>query len=198
MMKFVLATANKGKIREMRELLQTVGITVVSQDEVGLNLEVEETGTTFMENAMLKAKAVCEASGLPAIADDSGLMVDALGGEPGVYSSSYGGDALNDVQRYEHLLNKMKNMELRAAKFVSTIVCLFPDGDVLTSVGECQGEILYAPRGTGGFGYDPVFLVDGTGKSMAELTLDEKNAVSHRGAALREFVRRLHQYLSEK
>ena len=198
MTKFVLATANKGKIREMREILQTLGIDAVSQYEVGLNLEVEETGTTFMENAMLKAAAVCKASGLPAIADDSGLIVDALGGEPGVYSSSYGGETLNDAQRCEHLLNNMKNMELRAAKFVCTIVCLFPDDDVLTAEGECRGEILYESRGTGGFGYDPVFLVNGTGKSMAELTDDEKNAISHRGAALREFSQNLRRRLRDE
>ena len=187
-MKFVLATANKGKISEMREILAARSIEGVSQAEVGLALEVEEIGTTFMENALLKAQAVCAASGLPAIADDSGLMVDALGGEPGVYSSSFGGEALSDSERYAYLLKKMENMEQRNAKFVSTIVCTFPDGEIISAEGECHGEILHAPRGSGGFGYDPVFLVKGTGKSMAELSPEEKNAVSHRGAALRAFV----------
>ncbi|MCL2401935.1 MAG: RdgB/HAM1 family non-canonical purine NTP pyrophosphatase [Oscillospiraceae bacterium] len=187
-MKFVLATANKGKISEMREILAARSIEGVSQAEVGLALEVEEIGTTFMENALLKAQAVCAASGLPAIADDSGLMVDALGGEPGVYSSSFGGEALSDSERYAYLLKKMENMEQRDAKFVSTIVCTSPDGEIISAEGECHGEILHAPRGSGGFGYDPVFLVKGTGKSMAELSPEEKNAVSHRGAALRAFV----------
>ena len=190
-MKFVLATANKGKIREMREILQNLGIEVVSQSELGLNLSVEETGATFMENALLKAEAVCKASGLPAIADDSGLVVDALGGEPGVYSSSYGGEELNDSERCEHLLNNMKKMEHRGAKFVCTILCVFPDGEVVSAQGECRGEILQSARGGGGFGYDPVFLVEGTHKTMAELSSEEKNAVSHRGAALREFAKRI-------
>ena len=187
-MKFVLATANKGKISEMREILATLSIEVVSQAEVGLALEVAETGTTFMENALLKAQAVCAASGLPAIADDSGLMVEVLGGEPGVYSSSFGGEALNDSERYAYLLKKMENMEQRDAKFVCTIVCVFPDGEIISAQGECLGEILRTPRGSGGFGYDPVFLVQGTDKSMAELSSEEKNAVSHRGMAIRAFV----------
>ncbi|MCL2408538.1 MAG: XTP/dITP diphosphatase [Oscillospiraceae bacterium] len=187
-MKFVLATANKSKIREMREILAELSIEVVSQAEVGLALEVEETGTTFMENALLKAEAVCKASGLPAIADDSGIVVDALGGAPGVYSSEYGGEGLTDSERAALLLKNMEKSEQRTAKFVSIIVCVFPDGEILSAEGECQGEILHEPRGSGGFGYDPVFLVTGTGKSMAELSLEEKNAVSHRGVAIRELV----------
>ena len=190
-MKYVLATSNKGKIREMREILQGLGIEVVSQSELGLNVCVEETGTTFMENALLKAKAVCKASGLPAIADDSGLVVEALGGEPGVYSSSYGGEGLDDNGRCEHLLNNMKNMELRVAKFVCTVVCFFPDGEIVSAQAECCGEILRSAQGDGGFGYDPVFLVEGMDKTMAQLSPEEKNAVSHRGAALRQFAERI-------
>jgi XTP/dITP diphosphohydrolase len=187
-MKFVLATANKGKISEMRKILTELSTEAVSQAEIGLTLEVAETGTTFMENARLKAHAVCAASGLPAIADDSGLMVDVLNGEPGVYSSEYGGEGLSDSERTAYLLKNMKNVEQRSAKFVSVIVCVFPDGEILSAEGECQGEILHEPRGSGGFGYDPVFLVKGTDKSMAELSPDEKNAVSHRGCAIRKFV----------
>jgi len=192
-MKFVLATGNAGKIREMREILQKLGIEAVSQQELGLALDVEETGSTFLENATLKAEAVCKAANLPAIADDSGLVVEALGGDPGVYSSSYGGDGLDDADRYRYLLKNMENMEQRAAKFVSIIVCVFPDGQVVSAKGECHGEIAFEPRGEGGFGYDPVFLVNDTGKSMAELTPEEKNAVSHRGIALREFAEKLKQ-----
>ena len=187
-MAFVLATANPGKISEMREILSGLGFEVVTRDELGIDIEVEETGATFAENALLKAAAICKATGLPAIADDSGLMVDALDGEPGVYSSSYGGEGLSDSEQCLYLINAMKNMEQRSAKFVCTIVCAFPDGSILSAVGECHGEILYAPQGSGGFGYDPVFVVGNLGKPMAELTLEEKNRVSHRGAALREFA----------
>ena len=191
MAKYVLATDNQGKIIEMRDILAGFGVDVVSRKDVGIDIEIAETGTTFMENAMLKAEAVCKASGLPAVADDSGLTVDALGGEPGVYSSSYGGQDLNDSERCDFLLKKMENMEQRGAKFVCTIVCIYPDGRVISAEGECHGELLASPRGTGGFGYDPVFLVHGTGKSMAELSPEEKNALSHRGQALRALVREL-------
>jgi len=190
-MKFALATANPGKIREIREILSGSDVELVSREELGIYFEVEETGSTFFENAFIKAKAVSEASGLPAIADDSGLIVDALDGEPGVYSSSYGGEELEGSQRYLYLLEKMKNKEQRRAKFVCTIVCVFPDGSYISAEGECAGQIAAAPRGSGGFGYDPVFLVDGISKTMAELSQEEKNQVSHRGAALRRFARRL-------
>ena len=184
---FALATTNSGKIKEMREILSGAGIDVVSRDELGIGIVVEETGTTFLENALLKAEAICAASGLPAIADDSGLMVDALDGAPGVWSSSYGGEDINAHERYMYLLDKMAGMEQRRAKFVCTIACAFPNGAKLTATGECHGKIAAVPRGKGGFGYDPVFLVDGSGKTMAELSAEEKNAISHRGIALRRF-----------
>ena len=187
-MKFVLATANQGKIREMREILLELGIEVVTQGDLGINIEVEETGTTFMENALLKAEAVCKATGLPAIADDSGLMVDALGGAPGVYSSSYGGEGLSNMERCEYLLEKLRNVEQRGAKFVCTIMCAFPDGRIISAEGECRGEMTRAPRGDNGFGYDPVFMADGTGMTMAELPQPEKNLISHRGRAIQSFV----------
>jgi len=190
-MKFALATGNQGKVKEMREILSEMSIEAVTQGELGISVEIEETGTTFLENSRLKARAICAASGLPAIADDSGLVVHALGGEPGVYSSSYGGDGLDDVGRYAHLIKKMENMEQRGAKFVSTIVCVFPDGREVATVGECHGEILTEARGNGGFGYDPVFFVTSVGKSMAELSPGEKNSVSHRGVALRKFAKAL-------
>lgn len=197
-MKFVLASNNKGKLVEMRALLEQMGHEVVTQKEAGFSGEVEETGATFYENALLKARAVMEATRLPAIADDSGLMVEALGGRPGVYSKRYGGEGVSDEERNALLLREMEREEHRSAQFVSSIVCAFPDGHILSAEGVCRGEILRSPRGTGGFGYDPVFLVEGTGKSMAELTLEEKNALSHRGQALRLFEKRLREYQREK
>ena len=190
-MKYVLATANEGKIREMREVLAVLGIEVISRNELGIDINVEETGTTFYENALLKAKAICEASGKPSIADDSGLVVDALGGAPGLYSSTYGGESLNNEERCRFLLKNMENVEQRGAKFVCTIVCVYPDGNVISAEGECAGEIVFSPRGNNGFGYDPVFAANGYDKTMAELNKDEKNAISHRGKALREFARQL-------
>ena len=190
-MKFILATANMGKVREMRSVLSELGIDIVARDEVGVDIVVEETGSTFLENATLKAKAICDAAGLPAIADDSGLMVDALGGEPGVHSSSYGGEHLNSDERNAHLLDIMENVEQRSAKFVCTIVCAFPNGGTITSQGECLGEITRCPIGCGGFGYDPVFLPKGFQKTMAQLTPEEKNAISHRGKALRLLCSRI-------
>jgi len=187
-MKFVLATANLGKIKEMRNILSGFGIDIVTRDELDIDIEVEETGTTFSENARLKAVAISELSNLPAIADDSGLVVEALNGEPGVYSSSYGGESLTTIERNEYLLRKMETMEQRGAKFVCNIVCVFPDGKELIATGECYGSISTKPAGSGGFGYDPVFIPDGKNKTMAELTQDEKNAISHRGNALKNFT----------
>jgi len=190
-MKFALATANPGKIREIREILSGFDVELASREDLGVCFEVEETGSTFYENALIKAKAISEATGLPAIADDSGLVVDALGGEPGLYSSSYGGEGRSGDERYLYLLEKMKDKRQRSAKFVCTIVCAFPDGRVVSAEGECPGHIAEAPRGSGGFGYDPVFLVGDTDTTMAELSQEEKNKVSHRGAALRNFAKRL-------
>ena len=195
-MTFIIATGNEGKLIEMRSILSEHGLNVISQKEAGITLEPEETGATFYENAKIKAEAVCSASGLPAIADDSGLMVKALEGRPGVYSKRYGGFA-DDAERNEYLLKNLADTEQRAARFVCCIVCCFPDGGEVSAEGECPGAILHAPRGEGGFGYDPVFLVDGMDKSMAELTNAEKNGVSHRGRALRAFVPRLRAHIGD-
>ena len=193
-MKYVLATANPGKVSEMREILSELEIDIISRNELGIDDDVEETGTTFFENAKIKAEAICAVSGMPTIADDSGLIVDALDGRPGVYSSSYGGEELTASERCAYLLSEMKNMEQRRAKFVCTIVCIFPDGDLLTADGECAGAIVTKPRGSGGFGYDPVFLPDGHNRTMAELSSNEKNAISHRGIALRKFSKLLKSF----
>ena len=195
-MKLILASRNQKKLKEMNEILSALGIEVCLQSDVGVDIDVEETGTTFEENSLLKAKAVMEASGLPAIADDSGLCVDALNGAPGVYSARYGGEGLDDVGRYRLLLENMRGMP-RAAKFVSVITCCFPNGDVLVSRGECPGTIAFAPQGEGGFGYDPVFFIPSLKKTFAQLTAEEKNAISHRGKALEAFKTELENYMNK-
>ena len=194
-MKLVLASKNQKKLTEMNDILARLGVEVCSEAEAGVDLEVEETGTTFEANSLLKAKAVMEASGLPAIADDSGLCVECLGGAPGVYSARYGGEGLDDIARYRLLLENMRGQMTRAAKFVSVITCCFPNGDVLTARGEGAGTIAYAPMGEGGFGYDPVFFVPELKKTFAQLSAEEKNAVSHRGKALEAFQKKLEEYL---
>ena len=194
-MKFVLATANSGKISEMIVILAGFGIEVVTRDELGIDVTIEETGSTFYENALLKASALCSITGLPSIADDSGLCVDALDGAPGVFTSSFGKSDFTDYDRNNYLLKIMKNMEHREAKFVCNIVCAFPDGKILSAEGECVGEILSAPIGANGFGYDPVFRANGQTKSMAELPIEVKNEISHRGKALKAFTEKLSDYV---
>lgn len=195
--KFVLATHNPGKLKEMSAILSRFGVEVVSPKDLGITVDVEETGTTFAENAMLKAKAVCAAAGLPAIADDSGLCVDALNGGPGVYSARYGGEGLDDKGRYMLLLNNLRGQTTRAAHFACAIACAFPNGDELTAEGRCDGTIAFAPMGEGGFGYDPVFFVPEKAKTFGQLTAEEKSAISHRGKALADFVEKLATYLKK-
>lgn len=193
--KFVLATHNSGKLKEMSAILSRFGVEVVSPKDLGITVDVEETGTTFAENAMLKAKAVCAAAGLPAIADDSGLCVDALNGGPGVYSARYGGEGLDDKGRYMLLLNNLRGQTTRAAHFACAIACAFPNGGELTAEGRCDGTIAFAPMGEGGFGYDPVFFVPEKAKTFGQLTAEEKSAISHRGKALADFAEKLATYL---
>ena len=187
-MKLVLASKNQHKLVELQTMLGQMGLEVVLESDIGIDVDVEETGTTFAENAMLKAKAVMEASGLAAFADESGLVVDALNGEPGVYSARYGGMP-TDLDRTLLLLEKIKDVpeEERTGRFVSAIACALPDGTEVTAEGVCEGKILFELRGTGGFGYDPVFYVPALGKTFAEAGAEEKNAISHRGNALRAF-----------
>ncbi|MFR8429713.1 RdgB/HAM1 family non-canonical purine NTP pyrophosphatase [Evtepia sp.] len=186
-MKVVLASHNQKKMVEMKAILSQMGVEVLSQAEVGMDLEPEETGTTFEENARIKAQAVMQATGLPAIADDSGLMVDALGGDPGVYSARYGGPGLDDTGRWQLLLKNMAGESNRACKFVSVICCAFPDGGEVMARGECPGILAQGPSGDGGFGYDPIFYLPQLGKTMAQLTPAEKNQISHRARALAGF-----------
>lgn len=189
-MKIIAATKNKNKLREFGEILK--GFEIISQEEAGIDIDVEETGTTFEENSYLKAKAIFDATGICAIADDSGLCVDALEGAPGVYSARYGGEGLSDEDRVELLLENMENIsdDRRTARFVSVITMVDDEG-VLTARGECEGMIARAPLGENGFGYDPVFYVEQYKKTMAQISSNEKNAISHRGKALEIFAKKL-------
>lgn len=187
-MRVVLASKNAHKLKEISAITEKFGMELVLQSELGLDLDVEETGTTFEENSLIKAKAVLEATGLPALADDSGLAVDALNGEPGVYSARYGFDeTLDDRGRMALLLKNMEQVPdgKRQAKFVCVITLVMPDGRVIQTRGEACGELIRQPMGEGGFGYDPIFYYPPFGKTFGELSEQEKNKVSHRAAALR-------------
>ena len=184
-MKIIAATQNKGKIKEIQEVFAPLGFEVISQKDAGIDIDVEETGKTFEENAMLKARAVYEIAKETVIADDSGLMVDALNGAPGVYSARYAGENATDKDRIEKLLNELKNEENRTAKFVSSLVLILKDGRRFTASGEVKGEILKETEGENGFGYDPVFFSHELQKSFGLASAEEKNSISHRGKALR-------------
>ena len=190
-MKVILASKNQHKLTELSAILSQLGFEIALESEYGLDIDVEETGTTFEENSFLKADAVMKASGLPVLADDSGLMVDALDGAPGVYSARYGHKA-SDKERTAYLLENMKELpeERRGAKFVCVITCLFPDGRKIVARGECPGVIARAPHGENGFGYDPVFYLPELGMTYAELPSEQKNAISHRARALQDFCRK--------
>ena len=190
-MKVILASKNQHKLTELSAILSQLGFEIALESEYGLDIDVEETGTTFEENSFLKADAVMKASGLPVLADDSGLMVAALDGAPGVYSARYGHKA-SDKERTAYLLENMKDVpeERRGAKFVCVITCLFPDGRKIVARGECPGVIARAPHGENGFGYDPVFYLPELGMTYAELPSEQKNAISHRARALQDFCRK--------
>lgn len=197
-MKYIIATHNAHKLAEISRILAPLGIEAVTDRDLGIELpEVDETGTTFAENAYLKAAGACEFSGLPAIADDSGLAVDALDGEPGVYSARYGGEGLDDNDRNNLLLKNMKDIPVgqRQAQFVSAVCCVFPNGDTLRTEGIVRGEIGFAAKGENGFGYDPLFYVGD--RTTAEMSPQEKDAISHRGQALAAFAEKLEEYLNK-
>lgn len=191
-MKMLIATHNMKKRTELQRILSPLGIEIVTAEDIGCELrDVEETGTTFAENAFIKAKAGCEDSGIPCIADDSGLCVDWLNGEPGVYSARYSGGHGNDEANIDLLLKKLDNVEdkNRTAKFVCAVCCLFPDGRKIEVFGECKGKILAERHGSGGFGYDPIFMCEN--KYFGEITAEEKDKLSHRGKALRKLAEEL-------
>lgn len=183
----VFATGNQGKMREIRQIMGDMDVTILSMKEAGIESDVEETGTTFEENAILKAKAAAEGTSYIVLADDSGLEIDYLGGEPGIYSARYMGEDTSYEIKNRNLLKRLEGIEdeKRSARFVCAIAACFPDGTVLTTKGVVEGRIAWEPEGEGGFGYDPIFYLPEYGATSAELSAEEKNAVSHRGRALR-------------
>ena len=194
MMKVVLASKNTHKLQEISKITEKFDMELVLESQVGVDIDVEETGSTFEENSFIKAEAVMKATGLPALADDSGIAVDALNGEPGIYSARYGFDpSLDDWGRLELLLKNTEQVPdgSRQAQFVCVITLVTPEGQVIQARGEAHGELLRQPAGEGGFGYDPIFYYPPLGKSFAELSPEEKNQVSHRAQALKLFYEKL-------
>ena len=210
-MKICAATGNAGKLRELRRILEAQGHEVVSQKELGITIEPDETGTTFEENALIKAETICKASGMATIADDSGLCVDALEGAPGVYSARYCGRHGDDPANNRKLLQNLANVPegARGAKFVSAVCVLLPGGACHIFLGECPGRIGFAEQGTNGFGYDPLFIPDrvglpdgstapnAQGRTYAQLADGEKDAISHRGRAMEKLEAELAAFLGE-
>lgn len=193
-MKVVLASKNPHKLEEISKITEKFGFELVLQSELGVDIDVEENGTTFEENSFIKAEAVMKATGLPALADDSGIAVDALNGEPGIYSARYGfDDSLDDWGRLQLLLKNTEDVPdgQRQAQFVCVITMVTPDGKVIQARGEIHGELLRAPVGENGFGYDPIFFYPPAGMSTAQMRPEEKNRVSHRANALHVFYEKL-------
>lgn len=190
-MKLVLATNNEGKVREFARILEPLGIEVMTQKQAGVHVSPEENGTTFAENARIKAMAVYEATGLPTVADDSGLCIDAMNGEPGVYSARYYGEDTPYEEKNRRIIESLKGVEeeKRTARFVAHITCVLSKDEILDCEGVCEGTIGHKPAGDGGFGYDPIFYVGD--KSFAELDGEAKDKVSHRGKALEKLYQKL-------
>lgn len=188
MIELIIATKNKGKAREFAEALEPLGYTVKTLLDYPQLKEIEETGTTFEENAILKAEGICEQIGKMVIADDSGLIVDALNGEPGVYSARYAGEDKDDEANIDKVLNKLKDVpeKERTARFYCALAVAIPNEKTITVNGTCEGIIINERKGNNGFGYDPIFFVPELGKTMAELETEEKMKISHRGAALKK------------
>ncbi len=199
MVKLVLASRNKKKIKELETLLSDLSaqVQVLSLDDIGYTDDIVEDGDTFAENSRIKATVPAKL-GYIGIADDSGLTVDALGGAPGVYSARYSGEGATDEKNNEKLLSEMAGVpdEKRTAQFRTVVTCAFPDGTDFQVEGVCEGRLLHAPDGDGGFGYDPLFWFEPFGKTFAALTAEEKNSVSHRGKAMREFVAKFKEYIN--
>jgi XTP/dITP diphosphohydrolase len=200
MEKIIFATGNQGKLREIRMILEGTGLEIISMKEAGVTGDIEENGTTFKENALIKAKAVCSMTGMPALADDSGLVIDALGGEPGIHSARYlGHDTSYDIKNND-LIRRLEGVpdEKRSARFVCAIACALPDGRTFTEEAAMEGRIGYEIRGENGFGYDPIFFLPEYGCTSAEISPEEKNRISHRGKALRAMRLRLLSILDEQ
>ena len=195
-MKVVLASQNRHKLAEIQAILDKYDMELVLQSDLGVHIDVEETGTTFEENSELKARAVMEATGLPAIADDSGLCVDVLGGAPGIYSARYGApECVTDWERLNFLLENLRGVrsEERTARFVCVITLLYPEGRKLVARGTCEGMIAHEPGGEDGFGYDPIFYLPRFGCTFAQMGADKKNAISHRANALNRLCKMLEE-----
>ena len=195
--KIVFATGNEGKMREVRLILQDLGFLVLSMKEAGVSLDIEENGTTFAENAMIKARAVWEKTGGIVLADDSGLVVDYLGGEPGVYSARYLGEDISYEIKNQAIIDRLADAkeEERTARFVSAIAAVLPDGSELVTEGTVEGLIAHEPAGNGGFGYDPIFYLPEYGVTSAEIPIEKKNEISHRGKALEAMKIKLRERL---
>lgn len=187
-MKLAIATNNQHKLQEIRAILGDSFEELLSLKDLGIDVDVEETGTTLEENALIKARAILALSGIATLADDTGLMVDALNGAPGVYSARYAGEEHNDAKNRALLLKNLNGVKDRSAHFATVIALCYPDGKTLTASGRVNGEILLSERGTEGFGYDSLFFSTELGKTFAEATQAEKNSVSHRGRALRAML----------
>lgn len=186
--KIVFATANAGKVKEIKEILADFSVEVVSLKEMGITADIEENGKTFEENSLIKAREICKLTGLPALADDSGLEVDYLNGEPGIYSARYLGYDTDYDYKNNYIINQLKEAKEaeRTARFVCVISLVLPDGREFVKKGVMEGQIGYEIKGENGFGYDPIFYLPEYGKTSAELSSEEKNKISHRGKALRE------------
>lgn len=193
-MKIIVATSNAGKIREIKKIFSDENVEILSMSEVGIDIEIEENGTTFEENSLIKARTISKLTGEISLADDSGLCVDALGGAPGIYSARYAGENATDGERIEKLLSELSDVDDRKAKFVSVISVVCPDGLELTACGEVKGKIAKEVFGNGGFGYDPVFISDELGKTFGEASCDEKNEISHRARA----INKMYKMMKEK
>lgn len=193
MKKIIFATGNPGKMREIREILSDLDVEVLSMKEAGIKLDIVEDGKTFEENAIIKARAVCEASGEIALADDSGLEIDYLNKEPGVYSARYMGEDTSYHIKNNNLVDRLNGVsdEKRIARFVCAVAAAFPDGTVKTTYGTMEGIIGYEEKGENGFGYDPIFFLPEYGCTSAEISMEEKNKISHRGKALRAMKEKL-------
>lgn len=193
MRKLIVATKNKGKMKEIEEILTGLPYEVASMEDVGLSQDIDEYGSTFEENALIKAREIAEITGEMVIADDSGLEVDSLNGAPGIYSARYAGEGASDSDRNDKLLNELKDVpfEKRTARFVCVIAVVFPEGESFTVRGTCEGYIEFEPRGNHGFGYDPLFFMQEYHKTVAEMNSEEKNQISHRGNALRQMLKKL-------
>jgi XTP/dITP diphosphohydrolase len=196
MQKLIFATGNKDKLREIKEILAGMDIEILSMKEAGIDIDIVEDGKTFEENALIKARAVCKASGELSLADDSGLEIDALGKEPGIYSARYMGEDTSYDIKNNNLIERLEGIpdEQRTARFVCAMAAVFPDGTEKTFVRTMEGRIGYKIAGENGFGYDPIFVLPEYGKTSAEISPEEKNAISHRGKALRALA----EYLSSK